>query len=725
MPKSTIVPEDINRFACPGQPQLSPGAGRLVFTVQRADTKEDRQTTNLWIAPVDVSEVPRQLTTGNKDHSPRWSPDGRMIAFVSDRNGRAQIWLIPADGGEPWCLPTDQAVTSPPEWSPDGTRLAFTARVFERPQEWEPYPGAPPGDRERAAAQARKEEAGRDNGIKDKDVKVSDVKVITRLKYRFDGAGYLGDRRSQVFLLPAGRAPGGTPAAARMVTTGDYDHESPCWTPGGKLLVVASRRDDADWTDGQELWLVDPDSGELALVYRGDGPVAAPRVSPDGTKVAFLGHNSSHGRSTTTGLMILPFGPGLSRDRLPLRAADAVNLLAGQDRPAGDPVSSDVSYSPEVQAPQWSEDSRSIYHLTCDRGSTYLVRLQLPDGPGPLAGGDPATSPVPEPVRLVGDPGRVVGSVSYSPGVLAYQAGTPVQPDEIYVLSPVPGHGASERKVTAFNDSLLEQLALSPAERFTCRGADGWNIEGWLLRPVRPAAVAASGPRRSEGPFPAVLMIHGGPHGVYGAGFMFQAQLLASNGMAVVYTNPRGSQSYGQAFASACVRDWGGKDYEDIMAGLDWAIEAGIAHPDRLGVTGWSYGGYMTSWTITQTQRFKAAVAGAVVYNRHNFWGTSDIGYSFAHYECGGTPWEDPELLLERSAARYAGRVTTPLLLIHGEADLRCPVEQSEQFFVSLRFQGKTAVMARYPGEYHGFRKPSHKADRFARTLAWFRHYLV
>ncbi len=243
---------------------------------------------------------------------------------------------------------------------------------------------------------------------------------------------------------------------------------------------------------------------------------------------------------------------------------------------------------------------------------------------------------------------------------------------------------------------------------------DGWDIDGWVLLPH------GYEPGRK---YPAVLHIHGGPSGVYGSAFSFQDQMFASSGIAVIYLNPRGSSAYGQAFTNAVVEDWGGKDYLDLMAGVDEVIRLGIADPDRLGVTGWSYGGYMTCWVVTQTGRFKAACTGACISNRMTLYGMGDLVSTAEHY-FGATPWDDPAKTLERSAILHMKDVTTPVMILHGESDLRCPVGQGEEFFTALRRQKKPAVFVRYPGEFHGFRKPSHIIDRYGRLLAWFQHYL-
>ena len=718
MAKRLLQPQDINRFRCPGDPRLSPDGKWVVWVLQTPDVDGDRNLTDIWLGRADGSTEAHQLTASGKDRHPRWSPDGQTIAFVSDRSGRPQIWLIHPDGGEAWQLHSPQKVASPPVWSRDGRHIAFTSRVFSQSDDWEPYPGAPPNDRGRAIALARKQEAERQNGAGegksdttadgDDEAKVSEVKVITRLKHRFDAVGYYGDRRSQVFLATvAGPADEAKPV--RQVTFGDYDHEGPSWTPGGKLVVAAVRRPDADAVDNGQLWLVDPAEPDApTLLYEGTGPASAPAVSPDGGSVAFLGHDNAHGRSTTAGVWVVPLlasATGLT----PLGQADAINLFAPADRPAGCPISSDVRYAAPASPPRWGEESRFIYHLMGDHGHTLVVKLPVP--PASTAGkGQPTTE---KPAVLLGGEGGVIAGLDYASGVLAYQAETPTQPGEIF--AQVIGSPPTETQLSRANDDLLAELELGEVEVISYKGADGWDIEGFLMRPPG---------YKGEKALPTVLFIHGGPHGVYGQSFMFQCQVVAAAGMAVVYTNPRGSRNYGQAFARAVVEDWGGKDYQDIMASLDHVIARGIADPDRLGVTGWSYGGYMTSWTITQTDRFRAAVAGAIIYNRHTFWGTSDIGYNYGTWHYGGTPWGAEGRLIERSAVRHVDRVKTPVLILHGEADLRCPVEQGEQFFQALRYLGKTAVLVRYPGEYHTLKKPSHRQDRYARMRAWFAHYL-
>jgi acylaminoacyl-peptidase len=369
------------------------------------------------------------------------------------------------------------------------------------------------------------------------------------------------------------------------------------------------------------------------------------------------------------------------------------------DRPVGNFVSCDMSYIGEDVPFAWIDDN-SLFLLVCDKGATGLYEAIFNQD-----------SEKYEVTSLWSDPLKNALALRVGGGRTILQIGSSSKTDSLCLLN-CDENGWSLS--TLFESNLwLDEIDLGNCERFVCKGDEGWDIDGWLIYP--------SGYERGKR-YPTVLFIHGGPHGVYGSSFMFQCQIFASSGYAVVYANPRGSQSYGQDFAYACVGDWGGSDFKDIMAAVDHVVDMGIADPNRLFVTGWSYGGFMTSWTVTQTDRFRAAIAGAIISDRYSMYGTTDIPLFMEHH-CAGLPWDIRDKYFERSAIAYVENVKTPIMFIHGEGDLRCPISQSEEFYLSLKRLHKTAVMVRYPGEFHGFTKPSHKFDRFERMLAWFDYY--
>lgn len=707
MDKRPLTPEDLLGFKVFGDATLSPDGRFVAYVRQYHDGEKEKSFTDIYLYSVE-SGATKKLTNSGKDRSPKWSPDGSKIAFVSDRSGKSQVWLIDPTGGEAFRIPTKQTVQGDIAWSPDGTKVFFTSNAFSKPDDWLPYPGAPEGDRARAVDQAVRALAAKEEKPKQENGKPNDIKVITRLRYRLDGVGYFGDLRKQVYFarVPE-KPPGEAEEDATPLTSGDYDHDLPSLTPDGKYAILSAlRADDADYRYKSDLWLFEVESGKAALLYDAPGPTGSPRVSPDGRFVAFFGHDRARNVSTRTDLYVLPVGDFLDavkrgENPSPLTHKDACNLTGSLDRAVGSAPGPEPRYG-SMGSVVW--DGPSLYFIFVDHGETFVYSASPKDSVGYSCQGRPEW----DLRRVLGEVGRGIGGLDVRRSTLVYQSSTPATPEDIFIFMD-----GSETRVTSENDEFVSRLALGSWEKFRYRAGDGQELDGWVVYPYGYEA----GER-----YPLVLLVHGGPHGAYGSVFMFTAQLFASNGYAVAYCNPRGSTSYGQEFMAIIDGDWGKKDYGDVMSCVDAVIERGIADKDNLFIYGWSYGGYMTVWAVTQTDRFRAACAGACVSNMHSDYGTSDIMWADEH-EYGGKPWENASLLLDRSALSHVENVKSPVLLLHGESDLRCPISQSEQFYIGLKRLGKTAVFVRYPEEYHGLRRHLHRVDRLKRMLAWFDYY--
>lgn len=698
MDRRPLNPEDLFNFKSFGDTRLSPDGGTVAYVRQHHDKEKEKSFTDIYLHGVDAG-ASRRLTNSGKDRAPRWSPDGKRLAFTSDRSGKSQIWIIDPNGGEAWRIPTKEAVQGDVVWSPDGGRIYFTSNAFSKADDWLPYPGAPADDRMRAVDQANRAVTPKDDKPKPENGKPNDIKVITRLRYRLDGTGYFGNLRKQVYSVEVpSDPPGETEQSALPLTSGDYDHSLPSLTADGKFAVLSLvRAEDSDYQTKSDLWLFEVASGKATLLYDAPGPANGPQFSPDGEFVCFFGHDRARNVSTRTDLYILPIGSfleaaGKGENPAPLTLRDAVNVTAHIDRAAGSMAGSEPRYG-GAGGPVWQ--GSTVYFLLEDHGEVFVYKAALEAAKWHVD-------------KVFGSVGRGLGGFDAKNGVFSYQASSPAAPEDLFIQ-----RDGVETRLTSENDEFLSGLALGASEKFQYHAKDGQELDGWLVYPHGYEAGKK---------YPLVLLVHGGPHGAYGSTFMFTAQMFASRGYAVAYCNPRGSTSYGQEFMAIIDGDWGRKDYGDVMSCVDAVVERGLADENNLFIHGWSYGGYMTVWAVTQTSRFKAACAGACVANMHSDYGTTDIMWADEH-EYGGKPWEKADLLLDRSAVSHVENVTTPILLLHGENDLRCPISQSEQFYIGLKRLGKTAVFVRYPEEYHGLRRHLHRADRFKRMLAWFDYY--
>lgn len=693
MIKKGLKPRDLYEIKRVGEADVSADGRWLVYGVKRLDEKEDRSLTDLYLCNLATLESKR-ITNSGKDSAPRFAPDGKRIAFISGRQGQKKIYILDLAGGEAWQLPTQEAVGSDLLWFPDGKRLAFTAQVFSKPAAWEPYPGAPAYDKERLEEMAKRNE-DKEKAGKEEQKKQNNVKVVTRLSYRRDGLGYFGEKRTQVFVTDV---PERTPteereAAAWQVTKGDFDYGFPTVSPCGRFLVTAARcTARADYDQKSDLWLWDLENKSNHLLYEGPGPVWGPQWSPDGHTIAFAGHDFSYNVSTTTDLWLVDVAlwlSGLARGqvRQPLQAAQAINVTRPFDRPLGAHGGTELRYGGDSMF--W--DRGELYFIMSDRGAGGIYRTDLEGRVKPL----------------LTDASSAITGIAGGSGRLVYTASKPDCIEELYLWEQEP------KPIAKVNEAFLTRVKMARWEKLVYESVPGVSIDGWIVYPLD----------YKEGQkYPLLLLIHGGPHSAYGPSFQFLAQVFAARGYAVLFTNPRGSTTYGQEFAASIDKNWGVIDYADIMKGVDVVLARGLADPANVFVHGWSFGGYMTCWLVTQTQRFKAACGGAVVANLLSGYGTSDIIWA-DEYEYGGQPWHDYEHLIKHSPLGHVEKVETPLLLLHGENDLRCPIGQSEEFYAALKRLGKDVVMIRYPGEYHGLQRPLHQVDRYTRLLAWFDYH--
>ncbi|MFB5662152.1 S9 family peptidase [Alteribacillus sp. HJP-4] len=658
--KKSITGEDLKRINVANDPRISPEGEKYAY-VQSFIGDDLEYYSHLYVQNLN-DDKPTQWTFGkNKDYSPRWSPDGSELAFVSERSGTPQIWLLPTSGGEPRKLTSVKNGASEPVWSPNGRYILFSTSIAVNEM------------------LAPEEENGKDENNKLEPL------VIERIKYKSDAGGFHDDKRKHLAVYDLKND------HAEILTEGDYDHSSGNWSPDSRQIVFsANRSENEDSTTHLDLFIIDKETKDIVKLTSSTGVYSLANWSYDGKKIACIGHENEWKGATINQVWIID---PLTREKTCMTLKWDVQI--------GDAAIGDLRSSHPNPGPIWSDDHAHIYFMASDHGSTGLYEMDM-EG---------------EITAVHSEENHVYG-FTYHPQTDVFIIGLsdPSNPGDIFKINRPSNHKV---RLTDVNEEFLQNVHLSIPEPITAKAEDGWEIHGWVMRPAN----------FEEGQkYPMILEIHGGPHAMYANTFFHELQLLSAQGYVVLYTNPRGSHGYGQTFANAVRGDYGGRDYTDLMSAVDHVIETyDFIDENRLGVTGGSYGGFMTNWIVSHTDRFKAAVTQRSISNWISFFGVSDIGYFFTEWEIGCSLFEDPEKLWHHSPLRYVKDIQTPLLIMHGEQDYRCPIEQAEQLFISLKQQEKETKFVRFPQSSHELSRsgpPALRIERLLQMTDWFEQYL-
>lgn len=661
-----ILPEDLYRFHWISSPSVHQD-GRVACVRTSIDKDKNDYLTQLHVIWPDGRGHSR-LTLGDKDSAPAWSPDGSELAFIRTTEGSKQLWTIPAEGGQETVRTAMKRGVGSFVWSPDGKYIAFTSRI----------------SLDAAREDMSLEEYGK--------LSARAGRSFERTTPKAEGSGWWDGLYSHLYVVELASN------TVTRVTSGPWDVSGLDWSPDSAEIAFVSKQAedgqaDADLLEYADVYIVNRSGGNPVRITDSSLAVSQLAYSADGTRLYLIASDRVYGSGSHNRLYTVAAAGGSPQ-----------LLVPGLDMQLGNFALNDMKSAVPSRSPQvvTADGKEWIYVLGTSRGSVHVYRFS-PDGSYEA---------------VTSGEGRDIYQYTLSPDgcQLIFAALTAAGPGECYRLSVQTGE---EQRITAYNDEVLAGLQVNLPEAFNYTSTDGLSLQGWIIKP----AGLVPGEK-----VPLILHIHGGPHAMFTGAYSHELQTLAAQGYAVLLLNPRGSFGYGQDFAKACRGDFGGGDCQDLLDGVDEALRRyDTLDASRLGIAGGSYGGLMTNWIIAHSDRFRAAVSHRSISNWLSFYGLSDIGISYTEGIVGSNPAENPGLLWAKSPLAHAHRIETPLLIMHGEHDFRCPIGQAEEIYTLLKRLGKVARLIRYPGSNHSLLKlgkPSLRVDSFEQINAWFNEYL-
>lgn len=663
--KRTVQSGDFSLLKLPHAVAVSPDGARIAYTLQRCDMKQKKYFANLHVLDTATGEDRAWTFGDHTDRAPVWSHDGGRLVFLRQEKGEDRIYLISTDGGQPMPVCRRRGRFAGIRWSTDDDAL------FVRFRKADPDPEAEKAIREGREPESRPPAARR----------------ITRLFYRLDGEGFLPQDSFQIYRVD--------PESGEMVqlTKGSRDVTVFDISPDGRSLafVMNSSREPDRNPFHQQIFLLNLRTRNKKSLNVELGEKSALAYSPNGKYIVYIGH---HNLQDAWG--VEPVHPWLVN----LKTGREKNLTPKFDRQAGDLTVSDLGYGLDIPKIKWSADSRSVFYQVSDEGDTYLVRKGLAQG---------------TPLRVWKPKGQVADFDVTAGGIGVLHLDNRSFADLHFAA--YKGKKIAFRKLTDFNREYRRSREFGRVREVSIRSMRGVRVQGWVVLPPK------FNPERK---YPAILEVHGGPRTQYGRIFFHEIQYLAAQGYVILFTNPRGSQGRGEEFAGCITGAWGTHDFNDVMAAADWLERQPFVNRNRIGITGGSYGGYMTNLCMGRTRRFRAGVTQRSVADLFSFTGTSDIG-QWDYLEFCKYYWEDPDNYAKMSPMTYAGDIRDPLLIIHSEQDLRCAIEQAEQLYIRLKLLGRKVEFLRFPEESHGLSRggrPDRRVIRLEAIADWFNRYL-